>query len=78
MITAYRKEEFQSSFELTGYITARKTRMVLERVEYVSKLFRAYRLYNGGVKALYMAQPTVSKLFRAYRLYNITDDVRIM
>ena len=38
-------KEFQSSFELTGYIT----RVInIEEGEYsVSKLFRAYRLYNS-------------------------------
>ena len=52
---------FQSSFELTGYITNMDR---LEEIDFmVSKLFRAYRLYNvvgagtgfitgGGFKAL--------------------------
>ena len=40
----YKYQEFQSSFELTGYITEK----VLNKlsVDLVSKLFRAYRLYN--------------------------------
>ena len=36
---------FQSSFELTGYITRRKENDMTVVVD-VSKLFRAYRLYN--------------------------------
>ena len=37
--------KFQSSFELTGYITPRNSFSFL-RWYSVSKLFRAYRLYN--------------------------------
>ena len=36
--------QFQSSFELTGYIT--KVLLTISSHERVSKLFRAYRLYN--------------------------------
>ena len=36
---------FQSSFELTGYITSNKI-YVLDYDQHVSKLFRAYGLYN--------------------------------
>ena len=36
---------FQSSFELTGYITTMAGRFI--NVNIVSKLFRAYGLYNG-------------------------------
>ena len=36
---------FQSSFELTGYITPTTLLALLEDI--VSKLFRAYGLYNG-------------------------------
>ena len=36
---------FQSSFELTGYITGRK-KEDYEEINNVSKLFRAYGLYN--------------------------------
>ena len=39
---------FQSSFELTGYITKLVWLSPLFLKE-VSKLFRAYRLYNGAV-----------------------------
>ena len=37
-------KEFQSSFELTGYITAERRSDKERRL--VSKLFRAYGLYN--------------------------------
>ena len=37
---------FQSSFELTGYITINAD--VVDKRNLVSKLFRAYRLYNCG------------------------------
>ena len=40
----------------------------------VSKLFRAYELYNeeyAGVKSRYLV---VSKLFRAYELYNASSN----
>ena len=37
---------FQSSFELTGYITYGGQQMVMAPQQ-VSKLFRAYRLYNS-------------------------------
>ena len=37
---------FQSSFELTGYITAALAKNELG-IKVVSKLFRAYRLYNN-------------------------------
>ena len=37
---------FQSSFELTGYITKRKDILMMND-NIVSKLFRAYRLYNS-------------------------------
>ena len=36
----------------------------------VSKLFRAYRLYNGAMNKVTINLVCVSKLFRAYRLYN--------
>ena len=36
---------FQSSFELTGYIT-KQTGIDILKIAIVSKLFRAYRLYN--------------------------------
>ena len=36
----------------------------------VSKLFRAYRLYNPEEGDVYTGHFQVSKLFRAYRLYN--------
>ena len=38
-------EEFQSSFELTGYIT-REAKGYEGKTVDVSKLFRAYGLYN--------------------------------
>ena len=59
---------FQSSFELTGYITTMAGRFI--NVNIVSKLFRAYGLYNGGYNGLSFEIPKVSKLFRAYGLYN--------
>ena len=37
----------------------------------VSKLFRAYRLYNDKVLRYMDGIKDVSKLFRAYRLYNV-------
>ena len=63
---------FQSSFELTGYIT--NNNIFTYTYYSVSKLFRAYRLYNwqtpSSVSDYY---GDVSKLFRAYRLYNIQE-----
>ena len=46
---------FQSSFELTGYIT----KLLMKNMGatlYVSKLFRAYGLYNIHMKILYILQ----------------------
>ena len=44
---------------------------MLYRIEKkVSKLFRAYRLYNVTKIKNNKKNPMVSKLFRAYRLYN--------
>ena len=60
---------FQSSFELTGYITEGRMN-ILRDIEDVSKLFRAYRLYNRSLIAVDLSSVGVSKLFRAYRLYN--------
>ena len=40
---------FQSSFELTGYITNRSIQIRNSGVD-VSKLFRAYRLYNSMLR----------------------------
>ena len=37
---------------------------------FVSKLFRAYRLYNAVLDKAAIEEIGVSKLFRAYRLYN--------
>ena len=37
----------------------------------VSKLFRAYRLYNDKIGDENKLSNIVSKLFRAYRLYNL-------
>ena len=42
----------------------------------VSKLFRAYRLYNDKIGDENKLSNIVSKLFRAYRLYNVAIDVR--
>ena len=62
-------KQFQSSFELTGYITE-QIYVYLQDTYMVSKLFRAYGLYN----VIYLPQSDtdlfVSKLFRAYGLYN--------
>ena len=41
-------DKFQSSFELTGYIT-QKWFAVWQTLEWVSKLFRAYGLYNSEI-----------------------------
>ena len=60
--------QFQSSFELTGYIT--KVLLTISSHERVSKLFRAYRLYNA-IESSITTVGSVSKLFRAYRLYNL-------
>ena len=61
---------FQSSFELTGYITTGYN-IILRISEYeVSKLFRAYGLYNIAMDCDYEYIGNVSKLFRAYGLYN--------
>ena len=67
------KYEFQSSFELTGYITVVRMRYK-KLVMLVSKLFRAYGLYNESLYAILgMGRMPVSKLFRAYGLYNISS-----
>ena len=63
-------EQFQSSFELTGYITTATYTDGLE-IHYVSKLFRAYGLYNMMMKDVVHTSVIVSKLFRAYGLYNL-------
>ena len=39
----------------------------------ISKLFRAYGLYNEGESMINLAV-VVSKLFRAYGLYNVVDN----
>ena len=44
----YSKYKFQSSFELTGYITFTATPFEADD-KVVSKLFRAYGLYNDGL-----------------------------
>ena len=60
---------FQSSFELTSYITDGVPKDSAT-IDVVSKLFRAYELYNNihTTKSKYTLR--VSKLFRAYELYN--------
>ena len=60
--------KFQSSFELTGYIT-QYVMFIMGHVE-VSKLFRAYGLYNLEGHFRNKCPSNVSKLFRAYGLYN--------
>ena len=61
---------FQSSFELTGYITIYCLGDYIVTYE-VSKLFRAYGLYNPIASVMFsMDIKLVSKLFRAYGLYN--------
>ena len=68
------KYEFQSSFELTGYITVVRMRYK-KLVMLVSKLFRAYGLYNESLYAILgMGRMPVSKLFRAYGLYNMSPE----
>ena len=59
---------FQSSFELTGYITITNEGISVE-IPKVSKLFRAYGLYNS-TRLKKRFDLFVSKLFRAYGLYN--------
>ena len=61
--------KFQSSFELTGYIT-QYVMFIMGHVE-VSKLFRAYGLYNLEGHFRNKCPSNVSKLFRAYGLYNL-------
>ena len=58
----------QSSFELTGYITETNFNVV-EPFD-VSKLFRAYGLYNQATGLCTGDSKWFSKLFRAYGLYN--------
>ena len=60
---------FQSSFELTGYITGNGKRADKKGL-FVSKLFRAYGLYNRILECFREDEEEVSKLFRAYGLYN--------
>ena len=48
------KEMFQSSFELTGYITNRASAKKIATLTAVSKLFRAYGLYNSSMLAALM------------------------
>ena len=70
IIIRFSISKFQSSFELTGYITTSSS-ITLSVIDIVSKLFRAYGLYNN-IK-LYIVDKyyeIVSKLFRAYGLYN--------
>ena len=62
-------EKFQSSFELMGYITF--SGGIIVRADFVSKLFRAYGLYNGKYSKGECVELCVSKLFRAYGLYNV-------
>ena len=62
---------FQSSFELTGYITMKLNLLQYDDLR-VSKLFRAYGLYNNyNCRQCYGKKVWVSKLFRAYGLYNL-------
>ena len=64
------KEKFQSSFELTGYITDSSFFFFFSIK--VSKLFRAYGLYNyDKLVVIILFGYFVSKLFRAYGLYNV-------
>ena len=65
---------FQSSFELTGYITCSYRRRDLH-IKKVSKLFRAYGLYNNMDSIILTTDNVdVSKLFRAYGLYNALEN----
>ena len=52
-------QRFQSSFELTGYITYLNS-LFIDTANFVSKLFRAYGLYNRSTlshfEALYVFQ----------------------
>ena len=70
IIKAAAEIAFQSSFELTGYITEDYiTTPAKDTI--VSKLFRAYGLYNSLRLVEYVLSIMVSKLFRAYGLYNL-------
>ena len=68
---------FQSSFELTGYITSWCSMWYCIHSD-VSKLFRAYGLYNEYIIRTYYDMDSVSKLFRAYGLYNCTFSMILM
>ena len=64
--------KFQSSFELTSYITKNLSSSV--QLQQVSKLFRAYELYNTNPEGEKIYLILVSKLFRAYELYNMEEE----
>ena len=51
MVWVEKKISFQSSFELTSYITKRQS-VLASALADVSKLFRAYELYNGLVRLI--------------------------
>ena len=61
------KYEFQSSFELTGYITVVRMRYK-KLVMLVSKLFRAYGLYNCGEDAIQEARDASFKALSSLRV----------
>ena len=68
---------FQSSFELTSYITKRQS-VLASALADVSKLFRAYELYNDFIWYFSISCRCVSKLFRAYELYNLFPRLKAM
>ena len=61
---------FQSSFELTGYITKRLTQEQVSKIRFQSSFeltgyITVFFKFKRGFRI------SVSKLFRAYRLYNV-------
>ena len=60
---------FQSSFELTGYITIRRMKIKMLILQFQS----SFELTGYITKVLLTisSHERVSKLFRAYRLYNL-------
>ena len=62
---------FQSSFELTGYITTASTTIILKKIKLFQSSFELTGYITGLVKGAIAVGATVSKLFRAYGLYNV-------
>ena len=62
---------FQSSFELTGYITSKNVNLSKKIMLFQSSFELTGYITVSGV-AVVSGAIGVSKLFRAYRLYNIS------